>query len=44
MQKLRLATTTHVESKDFEKYLALFKDGLSEEQVELIKELFMNGD
>jgi hypothetical protein len=41
MWKLGLATSVHVETEDFERYVALFKDGLSKEQVELNKELFL---
>jgi hypothetical protein len=40
MQKLGLATGTHFESDDFARYIDLFLDGLSEEKVELICDLF----
>jgi hypothetical protein len=40
MHKLGLASDMHVESVDFARYLDLFMNGLSEEQVELIKQLF----
>jgi hypothetical protein len=40
MRKLGLATGTHVESEDFNRYLKAFKDGLTEEHVKLIRELF----
>jgi hypothetical protein len=35
-----LSTVDHVESSDYGHYLNLFKDGLTEEQVHLIRELF----
>jgi hypothetical protein len=40
MQKLGLATHTHVEMADFNCYLDLFRNGLFEEYVRLIRELF----
>jgi hypothetical protein len=40
MRKLGLSTGVHVESEDFDRYLRAFKDGLTEEQVNLIRELF----
>jgi hypothetical protein len=40
MQKLGLATGTHFESDDFARYIDLFLDGLSEEQLKLIHDLF----
>jgi hypothetical protein len=40
MLKLGLAGIDHVESNDFPWYLDLFKEGLTEEQVQLIHELF----
>jgi hypothetical protein len=40
MRKLGIAKDQHVESDNFEAYLKLFMDGLSKEQVWMIKELF----
>jgi hypothetical protein len=40
MRKLGLVTGEHVESEDFDRYLKTFKDGMTEEQVNLIRELF----
>jgi hypothetical protein len=40
MRKLGLVTGEHVESEDFDRYLNMFKGGLTEEQVNLIRELF----
>jgi hypothetical protein len=40
MRRLGLSTVDHVESSDYGRYLNLFKDGLTEEQVHLIRELF----
>jgi hypothetical protein len=40
MRKLGIAKDQHIESDDFEAYLKLFMDGLSEEHVWMIKELF----
>jgi hypothetical protein len=37
---LDLSTMDHVDSNDYGRYLNLFKDGLSEGQVQLVKELF----
>jgi hypothetical protein len=42
MRKLGLAGVDHVESSDFGRYLHLFIEGLSKEQVQLICELFMS--
>jgi hypothetical protein len=39
MQKLGLATDVHVETADLTCYIDLFLNGLTEEQVELIREL-----
>jgi hypothetical protein len=35
-----MAEAGHVESSDYARYINLFKDGLAEEQVQLIRELF----
>jgi hypothetical protein len=40
MRKLGLVTDTHVETADFARYIDLFLNGLTEDQVELIRELF----
>jgi hypothetical protein len=40
LRKLGIAQEHHLESSHFEAYLSLFKEGLSEEQVHMIKELF----
>jgi hypothetical protein len=40
MHKLGLALGPHVESEDFDRYVQAFKNGLSAEQVNLIRELF----
>jgi hypothetical protein len=40
MEKLGLAQGPQFQSADFERYLQLFVEGLSESQVQLIKELF----
>jgi hypothetical protein len=40
MGKLGLATGPHFESDDFAPYIDLFLDGMLEEQVELICDLF----
>jgi hypothetical protein len=40
MGKLGLATDPHFESDDFAPYIDLFLDGMLEEQVELIHDLF----
>jgi hypothetical protein len=40
MGKLGLATGPHFESYDFAPYIDLFLDGMLEEQVELIRDLF----
>jgi hypothetical protein len=40
MEKLGLAQGPQLQSADFERYLQLFVEGLSESQVQLIKELF----
>jgi hypothetical protein len=40
MHKLGLVTGEHVESEDFYHYLKTFKDGLTEEQVNLIRDMF----
>jgi hypothetical protein len=40
MQKLELMFDVHVESADYTCYLELFLNGLTEEQVELIRDLF----
>jgi hypothetical protein len=42
MQKLGLAEAEHVESSDFNRYLDLFRDGLTDAHVQLIRELFLN--
>jgi hypothetical protein len=42
MRKLGLTTNAHVESSDFDRYVNIFKDDLTEEQVEMIRELFVN--
>jgi hypothetical protein len=41
LRKLGLITSEHVETLDFDRYLNLFKEGLTEEKVGMIKELFM---
>jgi hypothetical protein len=40
MRKLGMASRVHIEVEDFDRYLNAFMDGLSIEQVHLIKELF----
>jgi hypothetical protein len=42
MKKLGLTTGVHMESKDFNRYIELFRYGLSEGQVWMIDDLFMN--
>jgi hypothetical protein len=42
MKKLGLITGEHVESDEFNQYIKLFHDGLSEDQEKMIDELFMN--
>jgi hypothetical protein len=42
LRKLGLVTGTHFESDDFTRYIDLFLDGMSEEQVKLIHNLFMD--
>jgi hypothetical protein len=42
MKKLGLTTGVHMESKDFNRYIELFCYGLSEGQVWMIDDLFMN--
>jgi hypothetical protein len=41
MRKLGIATREHVESANIEWYLNMFRDWLSDEQVQMIKELFI---
>jgi hypothetical protein len=41
LRKLRLRTAEHVESSDFDHYLNLFKEGLTEDQVNLTREIFL---
>jgi hypothetical protein len=43
MQKLGLASSAHIETADYDRYLELFDQGLSEEQARRINELFMAG-
>jgi hypothetical protein len=40
MHKVGIIQGQHLESKDFEAYLSLFKHGLTEAQVQMIKVLF----
>jgi hypothetical protein len=40
MRKLGLATGVHIESDDFNSHISAFKEGLTEEHVDLIRELF----
>jgi hypothetical protein len=42
MRKVGLVTQTHVEMTDFDQYLNLLKEGLSEEHEKMIYELFMD--
>jgi hypothetical protein len=41
LRKLGLYNTEHVESSDFGRYMDLFQEGLMEDQVNLIRELFL---
>jgi hypothetical protein len=41
MKKLCISTEPSLEMVDFERYINLFNDGLTEAQVKLIKELFL---
>jgi hypothetical protein len=38
-----LASSAHIETADYDRYLELFDQGLSEEQAQRIDELFMAG-
>jgi hypothetical protein len=40
MRKLGLVQAPHLEIEDFEKYLRLFNEALTKEQVGLVRELF----
>jgi hypothetical protein len=40
MHKVGIIQGQHLKSKDFEAYLSLFKHGLTEAQVQMIKVLF----
>jgi hypothetical protein len=40
MHKMGVSTGQQLESADFDKYLKLFEEGLSLEQVKMIRELF----
>jgi hypothetical protein len=40
MRKLGLATGAHVDTTDYDRYLQLFSNGLSEEQTRHIDDLF----
>jgi hypothetical protein len=42
MRKLGVFRESQLEASDFERYLEIFNEGLKEEQVKLIKELFMD--
>jgi hypothetical protein len=42
MRKLGISSVEQLQAQDFEKYLQLFNDGLSEDQANLIKQLFMD--
>jgi hypothetical protein len=42
MKRLGLVAEQHVESDDFNTYINLFRDGLSEEQARIIDDLFMD--
>jgi hypothetical protein len=42
MRKLGIFGESQLEASNFERYLKLFNEGLTEEQVKLIKELFMD--
>jgi hypothetical protein len=42
MRKLGLVREAHAESDDFARYLDLLKEGLLEEQAQLVHEQFMN--
>jgi hypothetical protein len=42
MRKLGVFRESQLEASDFERYLKIFNEGLKEEQVKLIKELFMD--
>jgi hypothetical protein len=42
MRKLGLATSSSVEHQDFDRYIATFAEGLSEEQARLIEEVFLD--
>jgi hypothetical protein len=41
MRKLGLASSIHIETNDFNRYLQLFNQGLSEDQAWHIEDLFM---
>jgi hypothetical protein len=43
VRKLGLASTTHIETSYFDRYLELFNHGLSEDQAHQIDEMFMIG-
>jgi hypothetical protein len=40
MKKLGITKAQQLEATDFERYLKLFKEGLSEEQTKVIQDLF----
>jgi hypothetical protein len=40
MKMLGLTSSSKVESEEFARYLEVFRDGLTEEQVEMIRDLF----
>jgi hypothetical protein len=40
MRKLGVARGPHVEATNFDHYLRLFKEGLTEEQVQMARDLF----
>jgi hypothetical protein len=42
MERLGLVARQHVESDDFNTYINLFRDGMSEEQAHIIDDLFMD--
>jgi hypothetical protein len=41
MWKLGLASSSHIETDDYERYLQLFDQGLSEDQARCIDDLFL---